>query len=212
MTVVLVYGGYTIYAADDPIINFRDSTDYYSVFNGYNGEMNDYFNAKIEKMVTLVESDGFYQDAKKKAQFLPPANLLPGDDVAAIVTKCGDTNFSSYCVGIGAIQTYKEYLDRLNFLKNNIDLTGGGGVVATEILRAKYREADLINQESTDAKNVLEATVAAYNEFRLAYPMHKKYQEILKQLTKYKLILKDIRLRIAEFPTRFIDASTSNCQ
>ncbi len=213
VTVVFVYGGYTIYAAEEEKINFRTADTFYTMFDGYHGEMNEYFNNKINKMVTLVETPDFYQNAEKKKQFLPPANLQDSDDVDTIIQKCGDNNFSSYCVGIGALKTYKEYLDKLNYLKNNINLTQfEEGTFATEILRSKYRDADEINKESQEAKAVMEATVAAYNEFRLAYPMHIKYQEILKQLTKYKLILKDVRLNIAKFPVRFVDASTSKCE
>jgi len=212
-TVVLIYGGYTIYAANGNKINFRSAGNFYDAFEGYNREMNEYFNARISKMVTVVQSDDFYQNADKKKLFLPPDNLADGDDVNAIIQKCGDTNFSSYCVGIGSLNIYSDYLKKLNFLKSSLDLSSvDQGTNALEVLRNQSSKAMRIDKESQDAKAVLEATVAAYNEFRLAYPMHRKYQEILKQLTKYKQILKDIRLRVAEFPTRFIDVSTTQCQ
>jgi hypothetical protein len=163
-------------------------------------------------MVTLIDSPGFYQNAEKKKQFLPPTDLKDDDKIGDILVKCGDTNYSSYCVGMGALKTYQEYLNKLNSLKGNINLKGADGTVATEFLRSRYREADEINKESQEARAVMESTVAAYNEFRLAYPMHKKYEEIINLLTKYKLILKDIRLRVAEFPVRFVDSSTSKCE
>ena len=212
ITVVLVYGGYSIYASDVKKVDFRTADNFYDAFDGYHGEMNDYFNAKIEKMVELVNTDDFYQNADKKKQFLPPDNLQSSDGVDQIVQKCGDNNFSSYCVGIGALQVYDLYLMKLNYLKGNLNVGSAPGMSALDILRSANNNAQELNKESQDAKTVLEATVAAYNEFRLAYPMHKKYQEILKQLTKYKLILKDIRLRVAEFPVRFVDTTTSKCQ
>lgn len=217
MTVVSVYGGYTIFAAGDKKINFRVTANFYDAFDGYHGEMNTYFNAKIEKMLALIDSDGYYQDAEKKKKFLPPSGLAANATTAEILKACGDDNFSSYCVGIGGMQIYSEYLTKLQDLKKTIDfkpLSGalGGGAIAADLLRSQYRKADSIDKESQAAKDVLEATVAAYNEFRMAYPMHKKYEEILNRLTKYKLILKDVRLRVAEFPVRFVDASTSQCQ
>lgn len=219
MTVTLVYGGYTIFAAGEKKIDFRYATNFYDSFDGYHGEMNRYFNAKTEKMLALIDSDGYYQDPEKKKKFLPPAGLSDKATTAEILKACGEDNFSSYCVGIGGMQIYSEYLTKLQALKKTIDFNpwgqGGyfeGGVIATDLLRKQYEKADTIDKESQDAKAVLEATVAAYNEFRMAYPMHKKYQEILNKLTKYKLILKDVRLRVAEFPVRFVDASTSQCQ
>lgn len=213
MTVVLVYGGYTIYAADTEKVNFRTAENFYDAFDGYHGEMNEYFNAKIKKMVALVDTPGFYQNVEKKKQFLPPAELKDSDDVATIVQKCGENNLSSYCVGIGALKMYSEYLVRLKYLESNIDLGSVPvGSSALEVLRSQNSNVQDFRRESQEANAVMEATVAAYNEFRLAYPMHIKYQEILTQLTKYKLIMKDVRLRVAEFPVRFVDASTNKCE
>lgn len=219
MTVTLFYGGYTIFAAGEKKINFRAANNFYDAFDGYHGEMNAYFNDKISKMLVLIDSDGYYQDKEKKKKFLPPAGLSDSATTSEILKACGEDNFSSYCVGIGSLQIYSEYLTKLQSLKKTIDFNPWGqgsyfegGVIATELLRKQYKKADTIDKESQDAKAVLEASVAAYNEFRMAYPMHKKYQEMLNKLTKYKLVLKDVRLRVAEFPVRFVDASTSQCQ
>lgn len=212
MTVVLVYGGYTIYAADAEKVNFRTAENFYEAFDGYHGEMNEYFNAKIKKMVALVDTPGFYQNVEKKKQFLPPAELKDSDDVDTIVKACQKTdNFSSYCVGIGALKIYSEYLDVLKNLGTKLGSVPEGAT-ALDVLRSQNSNVQDLNRESQEANAVMEATVAAYNEFRLAYPMHTKYQEILTQLTKYKLILKDVRLRVAEFPVRFVDASTNKCE
>lgn len=211
MTVVLVYGGYTIYASDAEKVNFRTAENFYEAFDGYHGEMNEYFNTRIKKMVALVDTPGFYQNVEKKKQFLPPENLKDSDDVATIVQKCGENNFSSYCVGIGALKIYSEYLVRLKYLGTQLGSVPEGST-ALDVLRSQNSNVQELNKESQEANAVMEATVAAYNEFRLAYPMHIKYQEILTQLTKYKLIMKDVRLRVAEFPVRFVDASTNKCE
>ncbi|MBI5754357.1 hypothetical protein HZA40_04410 [Candidatus Peregrinibacteria bacterium] len=205
ITVGLTYGSFKIYAAGnkDKIINFRNASDFDDAFSGYHGEMNKFFNAKIKKMVALVD---------KKKLFLPPEELKDSDDIPTIVQKCGDDNISTYCVSMAALGKYSEYIKKLNQLKGNIKPEKLGDSSIEEIIAIKNSEARSINKESQNAKSVMEATVNAYNEFRLAYPMHIKYGEILKQLTKYKLILKDIRLKAAEFPVRFVDVSTSQCQ
>lgn len=212
MTVVLIYGSYTIYAAGDQT-NFRNATDYYGAFSAYNGEMNDFFNAKIKKMVALVNTPDFYQNVDKKKLFLPPISLLDTDDIPAIIKKCGEENLSSYCVSMTALNKYDDYIKKLTELKGEVNLSGLSDFSSIdETLGELDQRNQSINQQTEQAKSVMEATVAAYNEFRLAYPMHVKYQEILTQLTKYKLLLKDIRLRAAEFPLRFVDVSTSQCQ
>lgn len=212
MTVVLTYGGYTIYAEGEPKIDFRTATSYHLVFSAYHGEMNEFFNTKIKKLIELVDEPDFYQNPEKKKLFLPPANLLDKDGIPVILEKCGEENLSSYCLSIAALSKYEEYLKRLDYLQKNPDLNYTTMSSVGDITAILKRRAEQSKREAQEAKAVLEATVAAYNEFRLAYPMHIKYQEILKQLTKYKLVLKDIRLRAAEFPVRFVDASTSQCQ
>lgn len=213
-TVVLIYGSFTIYAASNKP-NFRTATDYYTVFSAYNGEMNDFFNGKVKKLVTLVgDVDGdFYQNVEKKKLFLPPADLADSDGIPDIVKKCGEENLSSYCISIGALSKYDQYIKKLQEIKGDVNLSGVSSFSSiSETLNSLDKRNQTINKQSEQANAVMQATVAAYNEFRLAYPMHVKYQEILKQLTKYKLILKDIRLRAAEFPVRFVDVSTSKCE
>ncbi len=212
LTVMFVYGGYTIYAEGETRIDFRTAGSYLTAFSGYHGEMNDLFNAKIEKLIELVSEPDFYQNAEKKKLFLPPYNLLDQDDIPTILQKCGEQNLSSYCLSIEALSRYSDYLKRLDYLQKNPDFNFSQMPSASQLSAILKQRAQLTIQESQEAKAVMEATVSAYNEFRLAYPMHIKYQEILYQLTKYKSVLKDIRLRAAEFPVRFVDASTSQCQ
>ncbi len=218
LTTFVIYGGYTLYAQDDySDDNFRDATDFYTAFNAYHGEMNDFFNKKIKQFNMLMldgngdDDEAFYQNPEKKQKFLPPSNISDKDDLEAIVTKCGDENVSTYCVSMGALYKYLDYLKVLDRIKNNPDFTGGSGNSLSYII-AYYNAAQRqILLETEEAKQVLEGTVSAYNEFRLAYPMHKKYQFIIKQLTKYRLALKDIRKRVAQFPEKFIDATSDQC-
>lgn len=213
LTVFLLYGSITLYAKTNEKRNFRNTKTYSEAFDAYNGEMSDFFDKKIAKLVETVRSDGFYQNAEKKKLFLPPATLLDSDILDQIVVKCGDENLSSYCVSMVALKKYEEYISHITPMRSNISFPSGRTATSIdEILNSMSRRDQEINKQTEEAKAVMEATVSSYNEFRLAYPMHIKYAEILKQLTKYKLILKDIRLRAAEFPNRFVDVSTSQCQ
>lgn len=214
ITVMFIYGGYTIYAAGDEKVkaDFRYAKDFYGAFDAYHMEMNDYFNSKIEKLNLLVEDNGFYQNPEKKKNFLPPANIIDKDNVGAILSKCGEDNVSTYCVSIGALDKYTGYLRKLDELKNSLDFSGGDSVSKNELIASLSQNKQQFNAEVFEARKVMEGTAQAYNEFRLSYPMHRKYEEIITQLVKYKLALKDIRKRVAQFPQKFIDATTSQCK
>lgn len=212
-TVILVYGGYTIYAAEDYRIkvNFRDANDFFTAFNGYHGEMNQYMNGKIEKLNLLVKDNDFYQNPEKKKNFLPPPNIIDKDSIAKVLEKCGEDNVSTYCVSIGALDKYLSYLKKLDELKNSLDFSGRA-LSKTEIAGSYKKNREKIDRESEEAKMVMEGAIHTYNEYRLAYPMHRKYEKIIIQLNKYRLALKDIRKRAALFPERFIDATTTQCE
>ncbi|NIA02276.1 MAG: hypothetical protein GWP15_02750, partial [Nitrospirae bacterium] len=70
---------------------------------------------------------------------------------------------------------------------------------------------DEIDKDAKDSKIVLEAAVNVYKEFQSAYPMHKKYKEIINNLTKYKIALGKIRKQTDTFPLRFVDATSDQC-
>ena len=70
---------------------------------------------------------------------------------------------------------------------------------------------DAIDREISAAKRALDQTLAAYNELRTAWPMHKKYMQIYESLIKYRDKMVDIRKQVEEFPSKFIDASTTKC-
>ncbi|MBI4231647.1 hypothetical protein HY605_00320 [Candidatus Peregrinibacteria bacterium] len=66
-------------------------------------------------------------------------------------------------------------------------------------------------EEEGKAMQSMKATVGAYNEYRLAYPMHKKYEEVIDNLIEYKDATEDIKQEVMQFPGKFIDATTSQC-
>ena len=70
---------------------------------------------------------------------------------------------------------------------------------------------EAIVREKETAKRALDQTLAAYNELRTAWPMHKKYMKIYDSLIKYRDKMVEIRNQVEEFPSKFIDASTTKC-
>lgn len=68
-----------------------------------------------------------------------------------------------------------------------------------------------ITREKSSAKRALDQTLSAYNELKTALPMHKRYQEIYKQLVKFRNKMAEIRQQVEQLPGKFIDATTTKC-
>ena len=204
LTTFVVFGGYTIYAQDGEPANFRDpDLNFSEVFDAYHAEMNSYFNQKIERLNIILAQPNFLDNEDNKKAFNPP-------DIDSDPTACAD-NVSTYCVSMGALDKYIDYVNVLNNLVTTL-ATDTNTRTIENILTNTADRNERIKKEYDSAKQVMEATVAAYHEYRLAMPVHKRYEEIITELIKYKLALKDIRKRAMEFPIRFIDASSSQCE
>lgn len=208
VTIFAVYGGYSIYAASTSVdyedfyefkyINNSDGFPY--IKSTYHSNMNDYFNYKYKLLTELVDKEEkFYDHVDFKA---PPSetNLLEN---------C-KKNVSTYCVAIGATDIYISYLEKLNSLKGAVPTVSSSSSIKFVIDLVKTTGEE-IDKDSKDAKIVLEAAVNVYKEFQSAYPMHKKYKEIIGNLTKYKIALGKIRAQTDTFPLRFVDATSDQC-
>ncbi|MFH1284824.1 MAG: hypothetical protein ABIH78_04555 [Candidatus Peregrinibacteria bacterium] len=195
LTILVVYGGYGIFAQD---------TEYLGEFSvvqlDYHANMNGYFNSKIEHLVDLIDVDK--NDFYKNPDFEAPEKA----------SDCGENNVSTYCVAVGAADLYIEYLGALNGLKGFLPPLSGEISTQEEAAQGVSIRDEEIAKESTDAKLAMKATISAYDSFKTAYPMHIKYETIITNVTKYKLALKRIRNRVERFPMKFIDATSSECK
>ncbi len=182
----------------------------------YHNEMNDYFNARLKDLVRTLNDS--LEDGDNIVVFDDiPGFALPKETTptnsrgkCAATDNGGILNVSSFCVGMGALDIYSGYTFVLDEVTGYLPNTDTTNLVVLTKLTAK-RNAK-INQEYLDAQEVLEATVATYDEFRLAYPMHKMYERIIKDLVKYKQKLKRIRQQVQTFPVKFIDSTSTACQ
>ncbi len=193
ITVVIIFGSYSLFAQTP-----ESKVILGVVESAYHDDMNDFFNGKLEKLVDLLDDPNakFYESEN----FLAPKK---SED-------CGEENLSTYCLSIEALDKYLAYVDKLNGMRSSLDFESTDS--AQLLLQNLSSRNVKINQEIENAKKVLEATLAAYNEFRLAYPMHKEYEKIINNLVKYKIALEDIRRQVREFPLRFIDATSADCE
>jgi hypothetical protein len=204
VTIILGYGGYTIHAESADVKDYLYFADAGSSFEDIQGNyhiaMNSYFNDKLDLLVELLDEEDFYENENFNA---------PADN------QCPAENVSTYCVSMGALELYINYIETLNQIKGYLptgELADKETITQEDILLTTQSRNLAIASEVEDAKAVLEGTVAVYDEFRLAYPMHQKYEVITKNLIKYKLSLGKITREVNSFPLKFIDATSAQCK
>lgn len=71
---------------------------------------------------------------------------------------------------------------------------------------------DTINKEISASKEVLDQAIAAYDELRTAWPMHQSYIAVYKELETYRDNLVKVRQQTDQFPSKFIDLTTTMCK
>lgn len=69
----------------------------------------------------------------------------------------------------------------------------------------------MIDRELGIARKTLEMAVAAYDEFHVAWILHKKYMTLIDQLEDYRNALAQIRDEVELFPVTFFNVQTSQC-
>ena len=211
-----IYSGYTIYAGET--YDFQKVTTVDTMVR-YHGAMNTLFNESLEKAVKTL-------DDPKKGLFNP--NLQSpcvASDFQKIGggAKCEDKckknadNVSTYCVSVRATNMYLAYIGHLGQLQGTVNFESLGWaelriIPATDLLyQAILARDEKITKDIEESRRVLEATLGAYNEFMISYPIHKQYQVVIKNLIKYKNKLKDIRDSLIQFPSSFVDTTATKC-
>lgn len=190
------------------------------VMEFYHRNMNDEFYLYIQRMLNA--------DPKE-----PELGKAPADPEDCI----GGANYSTFCVAYVLLTNkrfgYMPYRKALDCRKYTI-LDGAlqrdqwnkyvdtmiYGRTAEESVQTIYQgqkvlevssKLQAIEREIADSKNALDQALAAYEELKTAWPMHKKYMEIYENLIKYRDKLAEIRGHVEEFPSKFIDATTTQC-
>lgn len=201
ITTMLLYSSYNIFALAAPYSFEYPSLGLIPVKLAYHSEMNTYFNDKISAFLDMDPQDPNYS--------------APKDD-----QECGEKNVSSYCVAFGALDRFMAYVKTLdeitptllNFQNSEVWLVGNPAATVTDIFYAAASNQQKVNAEKKHALAVMDAAVSAYNEFRLALPVHLKYEELIKELYVFIKNLKSLRMELAHFPVKFIDASSQSCK
>lgn len=107
------------------------------------------------------------------------------------------------------VEDFKSYSDALVLGEENEKDVAQ--VYQSQIILENSSRIQGIETELRASKQALDQTLSAYNELRTAWPMHKQYVEIYKNLLKYRDKLVEIRHQVEEYPSKFIDVTTTSC-
>jgi len=206
VTYFALYGSYTIFASETFTFE-KPGMGYGLVKLTYHTEMAEYFKDKVVSMLAMDMNDPNYK---------PPLD-----------EKCPKENVSTYCVAMGALDRYMAYvrtLDRVQALLGPFDLeqhagfvsdlplvggvTGLGETSVSQVFGLAAMRDSAVEGEKKNALSVMELTISAYNELKLAYPMHQKYVEFIDNLYAYRDAVKAVRQKAMLLPGKYVNATS----
>ncbi|MBI2464196.1 hypothetical protein HYV57_04530 [Candidatus Peregrinibacteria bacterium] len=189
----------TSYPFDD------DNKSVEALATAYHGWVNDIFNEHFSIL---------------RSYFNPEKDAPPSNEVLTSPKEgpCGSNNVSTYCLAEELTHGYliyeKQLLNRKNQIPSEDDdcASSTKSPTYTDALQYIDDRSSFIDNEIMNSKKALDITLAAYDEFQSAWPMHKKYIEIARVLEKYRNEAYDIRRSVEKYPVKFQNVTTPNCK
>jgi hypothetical protein len=203
---LLIASAGTLWAKYEPQ---EDLIDFYkkqgkteATVEAYHERMNELFNDKTELLITKYD---------EKAVDEAPKDGEP----------CTEENVSTYCVAETAVNEYFAFQEVLLEHRTKIEIPEkpeeeadgdtAGKQLISDLAELQSQRLRFIDEELDVGYEVMDLTLKAYNELHRAYPLHKKYEEIKKELIQYRDMMAEVRHQVEFFPTKFIDVSTTSC-
>lgn len=168
----------------------------------YHQTLNDLFNGKID-LLTSGKPETFVDK-------LPEIDLKTGQR-----RECESNNVTTFCLARQAVNHYQSFLQVLSFQQERIAdvaVSAGGSSTLDQELTALRSRSELIAKEVANAKNSLDLALATYHEFRLAYPLHKKFEQTYGALEKFRDKMAEMRRLVNLYRYKFTDVTTTSCQ
>lgn len=185
------------------------------IVDKYHEDMNEAFNRYIKMM--LAEQAKNPNDVNGK----PLANSQ------ACLDPANAKNYSTYCVAVNLLERYDNFRTALEGKRNLIFETEqqkSGTQKSAEKALSSAAELTLIptidrvisrnittDEQINIAKKTLDQTLSAYDQLRLAWPLHQKYVQIYKDLETFRDNLVKVRQQTDVYPAKFVDVTTSKC-
>lgn len=192
----------------------------------YHKRMNAFFNEKIRLIVKQEKLEDMIKlvspPAMEESPTSPPKRA-----------PCGDKNASTYCLSQKGTKEYFDFREALvtargeasakaaeNMARTNRSeggakspLIGAAGdlLAGSKSINAYAATLQKIDREIEIARQALDQSLATYNEFQTALPLHKKYVELLTILGKYRDKISKIRRNVDQYPDTFLNVTTTSC-
>lgn len=220
---------------------YMEEDDVDDLIEDYHDTMNDLFNSRIKILVEkmLRDEESLKKKDLEEITLLltpPPPKLDENGQPIGREACKGVGNqppLSTYCLAQVSVDEYfkfragmlrlkglarKEAGDRYEVLKKDegddrftVSSGTGAGNIADRQLRNYGETINKIDREIEIARQTLDQALAAYNELSIALPLHRKYQEVITSLEKYRDNVSAIRSEIDLYPATFLNVTTPAC-
>ena len=209
-----------------------------SEYKKVNEKFNEYIKTMITTEAKLAKTNN--QGQAKKGQPPERdenGNYIEGvNEVTGIPNAC-ENNYSTFCVAVTflkdptighlsyrnalncrkimlfdtrqEVEDFRSYSDAMVLGEENEEATAR--TYQAQVILENSSRIQGIETELRASKLALDQTLSAYNELRTAWPMHKQYVTVYENLLKYRDKLVEIRHQVEEYPSKFIDVTTTSC-
>lgn len=203
------------------VSGFVDLDNVDEIVQNYHRDMNELFNERSKKMAhTLTAKETATDPAKLEALFAPPP-LIKKDGLVIGREPCKE-NLSTYCLAQDALEKYFFFQEVMSAAKDrakqrippNFETIGGANfekVPASRKVLGYGATLEQIDRELEIAKQTMDQALSAYNEMQMAYPLHRKYIQLIGSLEKYRNNISKLRQKIEQLPPTFLDVTTTAC-
>lgn len=186
----------------------------------YHEQMNLTFNQTIAQLIQFLSANkdlGNEEIRKKVLERITVPEDLPDEEVLNFcLNREENMNLSTYCLALRADDLYENYRAALSFRREDLvgptcDLSDPN-LTQADLLHCGDSERIRIDRELVDAKKAFEASLTAYQELQTAFPLHMQFEDMKDALIKYRDRLVEIRKKVDEFPSRFINSTSDSCK
>ncbi|MFC1599442.1 hypothetical protein ACFL3T_00250 [Patescibacteria group bacterium] len=168
----------------------KEGLKYEEVKELYHKRVNDLFNSKLKLLKQGEKGSG-------------TAEIPKGDN-------CSENNYSTFCLALASAKEYENYVVGLEKQKLIVDIPDND-LSIEKISVGVISKRGEIDNEIKRSKKTLDVALATYNELSGVYRQHLEYETLIKNLTKYNKKVTEFRKEVEKLPSKFVDATTTQC-
>jgi len=199
LTVAIGFVTHTVTAEPD---NYDQYAEIHEKFGQYHVNVNEIVNEQIKGLINFFdESEELNEDTV--AVLRAPTE----EDMEA----CEENeNLSTTCLELKLTEELNSLLDSLADAQEIEDVPESITDVGLEPTEFDARTNFLEDQREI-ASTLKDQTVNFYRQILLTYPLHREYEKTIESLQDYASNLRSIKNTIEVYPSKFHDASTTQC-